>query len=139
MAEKRCPACFSEFSGAVCSCGYHENANHQLPMGTLLRKRYQIGRVLGQGGYGITYLCWDTLMQRPVAVKEFFPEGTVYRRSDISTNVECVTDRVVPHFEYTRERFLREASALVKFQDVPEVVCIHDFVEENNTAYIVME
>ena len=64
MAEGRCPACFSELSGAVCGCGYHENANHQLPIGTMLRKRYQIGRVLGQGGYGITYLCWDTLLQK---------------------------------------------------------------------------
>jgi len=142
MTEERCSACFNPLSGTVCSCGYPErgqNANHQLPIGTMLRKRYQVGRVLGQGGYGITYLCWDTLLQKPVAVKEFFPEGTVYRKSETSTALECVTERVTPHFEYTRERFLREASALVRFQDIPEVVSIHDFVEENNTAYIVME
>ena len=139
----RCKSCLQEHEEAVCPhCGYPErssNEKHQLPEGTMLRSRYQIGRVLGQGGFGITYIAWDTLMQRPVAVKEFFPNGMVYRRSEVSLRVDCITDRAIPHYERNRERFLREASALVKFQDIPEVVSIHDFLEENNTAYIVME
>ena len=132
-----------EYEGDICPhCGYPEkdpNDIHQLPVGTMIRERYQIGQVLGQGGFGITYLSWDTLMNAPVAVKEFFPSGTVFRRSGETTQVECGTTEMVPHFAYSKSRFLREASALVKFKDLPAVVDIIDFLEENNTAYIVME
>ena len=139
----RCIRCMGMSESAVCShCGYPEagqNAAHQLPVGTVLRERYQIGRVLGQGGFGITYLAWDLLMEQAVAVKEFFPGGVVFRRSSASTTVECVTEEAVPHYDYSKERFLREAQALVKFKDIPEVVNILDFMNENNTTYIVME
>ena len=84
MAEKRCPSCLREYDGERCSCGYPEkgqNAAHQLPVGTILRGRYQIGKALGQGGFGITYLAWDTLMQEKVAVKEFYPGSTVNRNT----------------------------------------------------------
>ena len=132
-----------EYDGTVCPhCGYPQhkpNDAHQLPVGSVIRNRYQIGKTLGQGGFGITYLAWDNLMQNIVAVKEFFPSGTVFRRSASSTTVECVTTEMVPHFNYSKQRFLREASALVKFKDIPAVVDIIDFLEENNTAYIVME
>ena len=105
----------------------------------MIRDRYQIGRALGQGGFGITYIAWDILMQKCVAVKEFYPSGTVFRKASQSCTVECSSKAMVPHYEFSRERFLREAQALVKFQDIPEVVSILDFVRENNTAYIVME
>ena len=142
MTNDRCPSCMRELNGPVCDCGWPEkghNASHQLPVGTVLRGRYQIGRCLGQGGFGITYLAWDKLMQQCVAVKEFYPGGTVFRKSATSLAVDCGTEEIIPHYEYSKERFLREASALVKFKDIPEVVDILDFAEENNTAYIVME
>ena len=136
----RCESCFREFEGAVCPhCGGAQNDLHQLPVGTLLRERYKLGRVLGQGGFGITYLGWDILMRRPVAVKEFYPRGTVFRKTAVSSRVECIEGSMIAHYESSRERFLREASALVDFRDIPEVVDILDFVKENNTAYIVME
>jgi len=139
----RCLSCCKQIESQICPhCGYpasNPNDEHQLPVGTVLRERYQIGKVLGQGGFGITYLAWDDLMGRCVAVKEFYPNGAVFRRSANSTHVECVTKGVIPHYEYSKERFLREARALVQFQDIPEIVNIHDFVKENNTAYIVME
>ena len=143
MAKTRCLSCLQMFEGETCPhCGYpasSRNDSHHLPVGTLLRGRYQLGQVLGQGGFGITYLALDTLMNTTVAVKEFFPSGTVFRDCSCSTLVNCVTADAVPHFEYSRERFLREARALVQFKDIPEIVDILDFVEENNTAYIVME
>ena len=136
----RCQSCFREYDGTVCPyCGGAQNEEHQLPVGTMIRERYKIGRVLGQGGFGITYAAWDTLLDKCVAVKEFYPSGTVFRRSELSTAVECGTKAMVPHYEYSRERFLREARALAKFQDIPEVVGLLDFVKANNTAYIVME
>ena len=140
LEKKRCGSCFREYESGPCPyCGGAQNEEHQLPVGTVIRDRYQIGKVLGQGGFGITYIAWDTLMQKSVAVKEFYPTGTVFRKSELSTAVECGTKAMVPHYEYSRERFLREASALVQFQEIPEVVGIQDFVKENNTAYIVME
>ena len=136
----RCQSCFREYEGAVCPhCGGAQNEEHQLPVGTMIRERYKLGRVLGQGGFGITYIAWDTLLDKCVAVKEFYPNGTVFRRNEVSTAVECGTKAMIPHYEYSRERFLREARALAKFQDIPEVVGLLDFVKENNTAYIVME
>ena len=139
----QCKSCLRQIDTEVCPhCGYpasSRNDSHHLPVGTLLRGRYQLGQVLGQGGFGITYLALDTLMNTTVAVKEFFPSGTVFRDCASSTLVNCVTVDAVPHFEYSRERFLREARALVQFKDIPEIVDILDFVEENNTAYFVME
>ena len=140
MEMKRCDSCFREYEGDLCPhCGGAQNGPHQLPVGTVLRDRYKLGRVLGQGGFGITYLGWDTLMQRPIAVKEFYPSGTVFRRTQISTEVQCDNQDMVPHYEYSKERFLREAQALVRFRDIPEIVDIQDFIRENNTAYIIME
>ena len=140
MEMKRCDSCFREYEGAVCPhCGGAQNAPHQLQPGTLLQGRYKLGRVLGQGGFGITYLGWDTLMNMTVAVKEFYPTGTVFRRTELSRNVRCDNEAMEPHFEYSKERFLREANALVRFKDIPEVVDILDLVKENNTTYIVME
>ena len=136
----RCESCFREFEGDICPhCGGAQNEEHQLPVGTMIRERYKTGRVLGQGGFGITYIAWDTLLDKCVAVKEFYPNGTVFRRNEVSTAVQCGTKAMIPHYEYSRERFLREARALAKFQDIPEVVGLLDFVKENNTAYIVME
>ena len=143
LAQTRCISCMNAIDSAVCPyCGYPvhtRNEPHQLPVGTMLRGRYQVGRVLGQGGFGITYMAWDTLMENVVAVKEFFPGSTVNRNTAYSPTVQCNTTNMGAHYEASKERFLREAKALVRFRSVPEVVDILDFMEENNTAYIVME
>ena len=137
-----CISCQKTIESPVCPhCGYPakpQNEPHQLPVGTMLRGRYQVGRVLGQGGFGITYLGRDTLMETTVAIKEFYPSGIVTR--DIgSTRVVCLTEKMTDHYVRSKERFLREAKALVRFRSIPEVVDLLDFVEENETAYIVME
>jgi len=91
----QCKSCLRQIDTEVCPhCGYpasSRNDSHHLPVGTLLRGRYQLGQVLGQGGFGITYLALDTLMKTTVAVKEFFPSGTVFRDCASSTLVNCVT------------------------------------------------
>ena len=116
-----------------------KNQSHQLPVGAMLRNRYRVGKALGQGGFGITYLGYDTLMETQVAIKEFYPGTIVGRNTAQTLAVNCHTQQYARHFYASRERFLREAKALVKFKNIPEVVDILDFVEENNTAYIIME
>ena len=144
MEEKRCFGCMKiKPEGTACVyCGYEEgmqNESHQLPTGTVLKEQYLIGRVLGQGGFGITYLGWDLYLDIPVAIKEYFPDRTVMRESAVSHEVVSYTGTVGERFRSNKERFMREAKMLAKFSDVPEIVQIKSFFMENNTAYIVME
>ena len=143
MEQRRCAGCMAVTEGHYChNCGWPAEKNnepHQLPVGTVLRGQYMVGRVLGQGGFGITYIGWDMAAETAVAIKEFFPSSTVNRDISQSRSVRVNTDDMRPHYLASKERFLREANALVRFKDIPEVVDILDFARENNTAYIVME
>ena len=143
MEQRRCLGCMKLTDQSVCPhCGYPQNASnepHQLPAGTVLQDQYQVGRVLGQGGFGITYLGWDLHLERMVAIKEFYPSATVNRDVSISRYVRVNTTQMAGSFEASRERFLREARALARLTDVPEIVGIYSSFQENNTAYIVME
>ena len=143
MEKYRCPVCGKLTDQPVCPvCGWAEgqaNAPHQLQPGTVLRGQYVIGRALGQGGYGITYLGWDRELERTVAIKEFFPNSMVTRDTDQGTGLQFFTANSQEQYTAGRERFLREARALAKFSSVPEIVGIHSCFEENHTAYMVME
>ena len=143
MEERRCESCMKKTANPVCEhCGYpqkKQNESHQLPVGTVLGGRYQTGKVLGQGGFGITYLGWDKEAEEKVAIKEFYPSSTVNRDCAQTRFLNCNTTQMEPHYHQSRERFLREARALSQLKDIPEIVGIKDFLEENNTAYIVME
>ena len=143
MEKYRCPVCGRLTDQPACPvCGWAEgqaNAPHQLQPGTVLRGQYVIGRALGQGGYGITYLGWDRELERTVAIKEFFPSSMVTRDTAQGTGVQFFTAYSQEQYTAGRERFLREARALAKFSSVPEIVGIHSCFEENHTAYMVME
>ena len=144
MKEKRCFGCMKiKSEETVCvHCGYEEgmqNESHQLPVGTVLKEQYLIGRVLGQGGFGITYLGWDMYLDIPVAIKEYFPDRAVMREAAVSSEVVSYTGTVGERFRSNKERFMREAKMLAKFSDVAEIVQVKNFFMENNTAYIVME
>ena len=140
---KRCYSCMQPIGeGNFCDwCGYDQrkpNAPHQLPVGTVLRDQYLIGKVLGQGGFGITYLGWDINLDIPVAIKEYYPTGIVNRENTISNAVSVMTGSEDTGFAENKARFLREAQTLAKLEDVPEVVLVKNFFAENNTAYIIM-
>ena len=142
MEKNRCYGCMRPKTQGICEyCGFDENtqnAPHQLQTGLLLQGRYLIGRVLGQGGFGITYLGWDNMLDVPVAIKEYYPNGMVMRDCSISLDV-MGNSTSGAMFENNRERFLREARTLAKFSDVPQIVHVHNLFLANNTAYIVME
>ena len=143
--ECRCPYCLSPVQpGAPCpTCGRdwesYQPASHHLPPGSLLQERYQLGRVLGEGGFGITYLGWDTVLKRKVAVKEYFPTFLVSREVSLTLDVTCHTSGNQPTYEKGREQFLREAKTMAKLDSIPEIVQVLDHFPEHNTAYIVME
>ena len=143
VEQHRCMGCMAMTENEICEkCGWPDgrtNEPHQLPVGYVLHGQYRIGRVLGQGGFGITYLGWDSFLEIPVAVKEFFPNSMVNRECSLTTKVHCYTEQVTPQYVMSKERFLREAKALARFEDEPAIVRIRNFFQENDTAYIVME
>jgi len=138
-----CPYCMEEKGGReVCpSCGYSEPGSEGpsifLPPRTVLYDKYLIGRVLGQGGFGITYLAWDINLDIKIAVKEFFPQGLV-SRGPTSKDVVSFSGDVKKQFEFGLERFLHEAKTLARFADHPNIVTVRDFFRANGTAYMVM-
>ena len=134
--------CMTETQTDICPvCGKsrsdYEPQMHHIPPGTMLGGKYVVGRVLGEGGFGITYLGKDTALDMKVAIKEYFPRSTASRSSDNMTvksrNMEETS------FEHGRERFLKEARTIAKMSKQTVFVNVTDFVQENNTAYIVME
>ena len=140
----RCPYCMSDIKGdKVCpNCKklYHnfQSEIHHLPYGFMLENRYYIGANLGEGGFGITYIGFDTKLQRKVAIKEYFPRAMVHRDHSVNYSVTCYTGSE-RDFEKGREQFLQEAQTLALMSDIPEIVNVIDYFAENHSAYIVME
>ena len=131
-----------EEEGKCPHCGYDSEKQERnltvLEEGTLLAEKYQLGAVIGQGGFGITYAAWDENLDRPVAVKEYFPDSCVTRNIDVSDEVVCL-EKYQTLFLEGRLRFERESRLLASLQEIPNVVKVLDYFPENNTAYIVME
>jgi serine/threonine protein kinase len=106
-----------------------------LPLGTqLLSGVYEVERVLGQGGFGITYQAIDTRLNRVVALKEFFPEGC-WRKG---TTVISAGKWTEASYTNAKDKFLQEGQAIAQFNH-PGIVRVFYYFEENNTAYMVME
>lgn len=140
-----CYNCFQSMpdGATVCpSCGYNAGAQTgkfpmALPSGTVLNGRYILGRVLGQGGFGITYIAQDHKTGVLVAVKEYFPDTMAARTGGPS--VSAYTGQREENFLYGKECFLNEAKTLAEFIGNPNIVRVHSYFEENNTAYFVMD
>ncbi|MEQ3171137.1 leucine-rich repeat domain-containing protein [Dysosmobacter welbionis] len=139
-----CYNCFQERQDPACPCPYcgfdlEENVKKfpvALRAGTVLNDRYIVGRVLGQGGFGITYLAWDTKLEAKVAVKEFMPSEIATRiGATVSVAMESKTDE----FTYGAERFQEEARTLAKFMGQPNIAGVTDYFDENDTSYFVMD
>ncbi len=145
MDNRICYGCMQDLkAGSMrCDCGFdpgtYEAAPHQLVPGTVLHERYMVGRVIGEGGFGITYVGRDTVLDLKVAVKEFYMSGYVNRNNTVSTVVNASVGSHAELFERNKEKFLTEARVLAKFADEEGIVGIRDYFQENNTAYIVMD
>jgi len=140
-----CYACFEKYDNGLdmCPhCGYEEGdgpneASHLAP-GCMLKGTYLIGKVLGYGGFGVTYLGWNNVLEQKVAIKEYLP-------SEFSTRIPGQTQVTVFNGEKSEqfydgvEKFVDEANRLAQFRNTDGIVRIYESFRENNTAYIVME
>ncbi|MEM7561671.1 MAG: protein kinase [Pseudomonadota bacterium] len=97
---------------------------------------YRIESILGQGGFGITYLARDTNLDQPVAIKEYLP--TEFSTRDNTNTVQPISENHTEIFDWGKQRFLDEAKTLAQFRH-PNVVRVNSFFENNNTGYMVME
>lgn len=109
-----------------------------LKPGVILKERYKIEEVIGAGGFGITYRAWDPLLQAYVAIKEYYPSGIATRSVD-SSKVCVPVGNEQKEYHRGLVRFLKEAQDVARFQAEPNIVSIYDYLEENDTAYMVME
>lgn len=143
---KLCYNCFHEIDDTATVCGYCNYSTeirnetqypNALPCGCMLLDRYRIGRVLGQGGFGITYIAEDSRTGVLVAIKEYFPDTMAMR--DSSHSVVPYNRQRTENFVYGKNRFLEEAKTLSEFIDTPNIVRVKSFFDYNGTAYFVME
>ena len=142
--ETLCVGCMQDDSGApvcpVCGRPFESPAQNPLQMRprTMLHDQYLIGRALGHGGFGVTYLAWDTGLATRLAIKEYLPHGVAGRAAN-TTQVMAYSDSTKVEFEFGLERFLEEARTLKKFKNFPGIVSIDTVFRDNGTAYLVME
>lgn len=122
----------------LCAKSTNRTSN-ALPIGhTLNNGRYRIERVLGEGGYGITYEAYDASLRKKVAVKEFFPAFALCRSSN-GTDALCVKPNAEAALAHIRLRFHEEAVLLSSLKNVQEIVTVYHSFEDNKTAYYTME
>lgn len=142
---ERCMGCMEEIreDAQVCPCcGYIRNTDvkeaYYLLPGQMVGEKYIAGRVLGYGGFGVTYLGWDTVLKRKVAVKEYLPSDFA-TRSYGTKMLTVFSGEAADQFEAGLNSFISEAKRLAKFNRVPQIVDIYDCFMENGTGYIIME
>ena len=111
-----------------------KTASSPLPMGTVLLQ-YRIEQLLGQGGFGVTYLAKDTKLNVQVAIKEYFHQGLCRRLPDGSVQQQSADDGGM--FLRGMDRFLQEARTLASFRH-SNIISVLNFFEANQTAYMVM-
>lgn len=138
-----CLSCF-QHTGGLNPCPHcgadaahiQVSPQHIVP-GTVLNQNYLIGKALGQGGFGITYIGWDLNAWRIVAIKEYYPSGLVTRER--GQFVVPIDDDARNKLKKGVNQFFKEALILGNFSSHPNIVNVLHFFRQNNTAYIVME
>ncbi len=138
----RCPYCLCATPAMPCQgCGWQlgqDNAPPALALGRVLDGRYRIGRVLGHGGFGITYLAWDDNLQLRLAIKEYLPRESATRAPD-GVSLSVFSGQAGEQFAYGLDGFLAEARALARFDQHPGIVTVKNFFRAHGTGYCVMD
>lgn len=142
---KLCMGCMAELKDqeSVCPhCGYAQGTaaqeSYYLNPGTVLNARYIVGKVLGYGGFGVTYIGYDTLLKRVTAIKEYFPSNFATRSMN-SRRMTIYSGDAYEQFRDGLESFISEARRLANLNHVEGIVRIYDCIRDNDTGYIIME
>lgn len=145
MADRLCMGCMEVYEDKydICPyCGYKEGAPAKeaihLAPGTVIGNKYIVGQSIGNGGFGVTYIGWDAVLNQKIAIKEYLPSEFSTRAMGVS-NVTIFTGQKEEQFLSGVNKFMDEARRLAKFKGVSGIVDIHDTFQANNTAYIIME
>ncbi len=143
---EKCPNCFKSYEGqGICEhCGFnieeYKIPENVLPPFTVLEGKYMLGRTLGVGGFGITYLGWDMNLETKIAIKEYYPGSFVFRDTTKEDTTQItVTGSNQDMYDKGLKRYVEEAKNLSKFYNLPGIVSVKDFFYANKTAYMVME
>ena len=147
MEVRRCMKCMHPLAAGetVCpECGRaYGSANAEtfaLKPGTILEGKYLVGEMLGQGGFGITYIGFDLLLEQKVAIKEYYPMSTgMVSRDGHSTVVWSSAMMGKTGTQKGFDSFLKEARKMAKLGGIPGVVGVKSVFIQNETAYIVMD
>lgn len=126
-----CPHCFKKNSA--------ECPPYRLSPGTVLNRKYLVGKSIGEGGFGITYIGRDLTLDRKVAIKEYYPSGCANRNNIVSQDVTISSEKRREYFEKGLHSFIDEARRIAKLTSVPGIVDVLEYFECNGTAYIIME
>ena len=158
--DSLCMGCMTELQwpGMPCpKCGFdirkYQKPKNSLPPYEILNGKYLLGRVLGIGGFGITYIAWDFYHAKRVCVKEYFPREIAVRNvyghtysEQLSVSLLCNTETYTQHWDKIQsaymkglEAYIKEAENLSRYYLMPGIVSVRDFFYGNSTAYIVME
>lgn len=141
--KNRCVNCFEEIKKAPCPyCGYDPADSAPDPTlllpGSVISEIYIVGGVIGIGGFGVTYLAYNTRENAKVAVKEYFPRD-IARRDPNGAAVSTLPGEDHVTFESGAKKLYNESEIVSEFKDNPNIVMIYDFFRANNTVYLVME
>lgn len=141
-----CPGCMAVLDepDLPCPlCGFDKNTYAASPRSlkpfTKLNGKYLVGKVIGEGGFGITYIGFNMETDLPVAIKEYFPSELATRDSSQGNTINVFSGEAKDLYREGLEKYLREARNLSMFSDLPGIVTVKDFFYENETAYIIME
>ena len=145
MAMVRCMNCMEEYNekqNKCPHCGYMnlqpEDALGQLPQETTLQRRYIVGNVLRHNEHEIIYIGWDQILEKSIAIKEFFPADCVFREKG-QKEVFSGSEEEKAQFLRGLEQFISEAQQLARFREETGMLRIYDSFEENGTAYTIIE
>ena len=145
MAQRLCLGCMEKINDKYVECPYcgyidgtpAKEACHIEP-GNVLAGKYIVGRVIGFGGFGVTYVGYDGLLEKKIAIKEYLPSEFATRMPG-QTEVTVYSGERQEQFYSGIDKFVEEAKRLAQFKEVSGVVRIFDSFTENKTAYIIME
>lgn len=158
--DKLCMGCMAQLERPTAWCPYcgfsegrYQRPENSLPLREILNGKYLAGRMIGSGGFGITYIGWDFYQCRRVCIKEYFPKMIAARKTRaqnyselISVSIQYSTSmytynptRAQYAYEQGLKSYIREAKSLSRLYLMPGIVSVRDFFYGNNTAYIVME